>query len=261
MFRLGNVDLDKMVDFFEANPEEYARSMDAMRRFYKDTGILIVDHYGDKLKKTVHGAIEEGRYSGQWGSFFDMHAFKMSGFRDTRSLAVNTGMIKLPEFDNKRLSDILREGRKMSHHVAAFLKKNLPGCENSFIVSTSNALGIRRTRWLKGEYTLTPEEYGKIFTDSVGRGVTIKRWGAGSETFDVPLRCMLPPNVEGLIIGSGRSTASNPAELLRIQPVTMIVGQGAGVAAAVSVQAGTAVRDVDTADVRRVLQKQGVILE
>jgi Holliday junction resolvasome RuvABC endonuclease subunit len=68
---------------------------------------------------------------------------------------------------------------------------------------------------------------------------------------------MLPKDVEGLIVGSGRSTSSTPAEMLRVESVTMIVGQGAGVAAAVSVRDGVPVREVDTVRVRKALQEQG----
>ena len=139
----------------------------------------------------------------------------------------------------------------MSFHVAGFLKERLPGCEHSFVVATSTSLGLRRTRWLKTDFVMTDDLFGQHFEDAVGRGVTY-----GRAPYDLPLRCMLPSTVDGLIIGSGRSTSSDPAERLRVQPATMIVGQSAGVCAAVAVKTGRLVRDVDVHAVQDALRAQ-----
>lgn len=261
MFRLGNVDFDRLVAFFRENPREYGvgRSIENMLKFYED-GYFILEHYGDKLEKTVQKAIEEGRYSKNWGPFHDMHAFKMSGIRAYKTLKINTGQVVIAEPDGKGLSDLMRKGREMSHYVAEFLRKNLPGCEDSFVVHTSTMLGLRRTRWLEAPFTLTKDSYGKPFEDAVGRGVASARWCKDSPTFDVPLRCMLPPKMDGLIVGSGRSVSSDPAELLRVQSVTMIVGQGAGVAAALAARDKVPVRNVDIQRLQKVLRDEGVKL-
>ena len=265
MFRLGNVDFERLVAFFRDNPEEYgnarsgARSIESMLAFY-EAGYFILEHYGNKLKETVRDAIERGEYSETCGPFHDMHAFKMSGICAEKTLNVNTGMVRVAGVDGKELSDLMRQGRAMAHHVAGFLQKRLPGCENSFVVHTSTMLGLRQTRWLAGDLTLTAETYGTPFDDAVGRGVAHRKWRKDREYFDVPLRCMLPPKTDGLVMGSGRSTSSAPAEMLRIQPVTMIVGQGAGVAAAVAVRDGVRVREVNIRTVQEALGQQGVNL-
>ena len=258
MFRLCNVDMDRLVAFFRDNPEEYGkgRSVENMLKFYAD-GYFILEHYGEKLPRTVGGAIERGEYSKEWGAFHDMHAFKMSGIRAMKTLNVNTGMVGLDSPDGARLSDLLRAGRKHAHHVAGFLRKRLPGCENSHVVHTSTMLGLRQTRWLENAFTLTEDTYGLPFEDAVGWGVPRPQWRKDRDVFDVPLRCMLPTGVEGLIVGSGRSVSSKPAEMLRVESVTMIVGQGAGTAAAVAVGDGVRVRDVDTERVRAALEAQG----
>jgi len=263
MFRLGNVDFDKLVAFFQENPGEYGhgrhpvRSVEGMLAFY-EAGYFILEHYGEKLQKTLGDAMQRGEYSKTWGPFHDMHAFKMSGIREKKTLNVNTGMVAVTGVDGKELSDLLRQGRAMAHHVADFLRKHLPGLENSFVVHTSTMLGLRQTRWLHADFTLTEATYGTPLKDAIGRGVALRRWRKDSEMFDIPLRCMLPPKTDGLILGSGRSTSSVPAEMLRIQPVTMLVGQGAGVSAAVAVRDGVRVRDVDIGRVQQVLAEQGV---
>lgn len=115
------------------------------------------------------------------------------------------------------------------------------------------------------DFVLTREVYDRAptFPDAVGRGVLVEkgRLYVTDRTFDIPLRCLMPQNVDGLLIGSGRSTSSVPAELLRTMPVTMIVGQGAGVTAAVSVRDGIVPRDVDITHVHEELKAQGVSLD
>ena len=77
-------------------------------------------------------------------------------------------------------------------------------------------------------------------------------------TFDVPLGCLLPKAIDGLIIGAGRSTSVDEAWLLRAMVATMVVGQGAGVTAAVCARAGQVPRAVDKLAVQTELQRQGV---
>jgi hypothetical protein len=50
-----------------------------------------------------------------------------------------------------------------------FLKRNVPGFENSFIMDTATQAGVRSSRRLVGEHVLTKEEIfsGTIFTDTI----------------------------------------------------------------------------------------------
>ncbi len=268
LFRLGNVDLDAMYEYFKANPSEYVAGSDINlsfeegMKFYEDTGVMYIHHHGTKLKKAVQEPIARGEYSRDFGPFKKLDAFQMHGIRHNKTLVVNTGWFTMVEPDAARLSDIVREGRKMAQYVTKFLRKHLPGCQDSFVLATANAPGVRRTRWLKTNFTMTRAIYETAprYPDAVGRGVKIQSHPLyrTDQTFDVPLRCLLPQGVEGLLVGSGRGASCVPAELFRCQPVTMIVGQGAGVTAAVAVRDGVAPRKVDIKAVQDALRKQGV---
>jgi len=267
LFRLGNVDLDAIVRYLKENPAEYvsdgdiALTLDEALWFYEDAGVLQFMHHGAVKMRAVQEPIRRGQYAKEWGPFTQMDVFQMHGIRRSRTLVVNTGYFTLHEPEGTEISTYLRQGRKLAHHVTAFLQRHFPGCRDAFLVATANMLGLRRTRWLKTDFTLTREIYDTAprFDDAVGRGVVVQ---AGplyltDKTFDIPLRCLVPERVEGLIIGSGRSAACVPAELLRTMPMTMVVGQGAGVAAAVAVRDGDAVRKVNVEAVRSELAKQG----
>lgn len=221
-------------------------------------------HFAAKKMRLVQDPIERGEYSDTWRGFFHMDAFQIHGIRDTGTLVVNTGFFDLAEPTGEAMSHWMREGRKLAHHVAAFMHSHVPGCENSFVLATADAPGLRRTRWLDSDFTLTREIYDQAprFSDAVGRGVLVT---AGvlhrtEKTFEIPLRCLLPRGVAGLIVGSGRGASSTPAELLRVMPVTMAVGQGAGVAAAVASGTSCPVADVDIKRVHDALRRQGVEL-
>jgi hypothetical protein len=53
-------------------------------------------------------------------------------------------------------------------------------------------------------------------------------WGVQTfknEAFDIPYRCMLPRQVEGLVMGAGRSLSAKSPYLLRVMALTMVTGQ------------------------------------
>jgi hypothetical protein len=268
VFRLGNVDTDRLVDYIRRNPSEHHSDTDVglsheeALEFYEDTGTCLFHHFAAKKMHLVQEPIERGEYSERWGRFRDMDAFQMHGIRSSGTLVVNTGMFDLAEPRGQDISDILRDGRRMAHHVADFIREEFPGCENSYVLATPDAPGLRRTRWLKGAMTLDRELYesGPKFDDAVGRGVVMTRRPMlpTDRTFDIPLRCLVPPGVGGLIIGSGRGASCEPAELLRVMPVTMVVGQGAGVAAAAASREGGDFGAVNVEDIRSELNRQGV---
>jgi hypothetical protein len=110
------------------------------------------------------------------------------------------------------------------------------------------------------------------FDDAIGRGVIEEQvvlhkgkgaWSAqtfGNDYFEIPYRCLLPRRIEGLIMGAGRSVSAECPFTLRVMVTTMVVGQGAGVAAALSVRDNVQPRDVDVKKVQSELRNQGVEL-
>ncbi len=50
------------------------------------------------------------------------------------------------------------EGREQSHMLAEYIKKRVPGFENSYLSATASLLGVRESRRIAGEYVLTAED-------------------------------------------------------------------------------------------------------
>lgn len=60
--------------------------------------------------------------------------------------------------DNKDLTRMYFEGREQASMLAEYLKKRVPGFENSFLTTTASLLGVRESRRIVGEYRLTAED-------------------------------------------------------------------------------------------------------
>lgn len=60
--------------------------------------------------------------------------------------------------DNADLTRMYFEGREQATMLAEYIKKRIPGFENSFLTTTASLLGVRESRRIVGEYRLTAED-------------------------------------------------------------------------------------------------------
>lgn len=60
--------------------------------------------------------------------------------------------------DNKDLTRMYFEGREQAAMLAEYIKKRVPGFENSFLTTTASLLGVRESRRIVGTYRLTAED-------------------------------------------------------------------------------------------------------
>jgi glycine/D-amino acid oxidase-like deaminating enzyme len=153
------------------------------------------------------------------------------------------------------------------------LKENVPAFKDAFLVSTAPQTGTRETRRIKGEYTLTGEEYleARDFPDAVSRGchpVDIHSSGSSNQRCEflkdaafIPYRCLIAPGFPNLLVGGRAFSADGVASAsVRVQASVMGLGQAAGVAAALSLQSGKDVSDVNIEELRNRLIEYGANL-
>lgn len=159
----------------------------------------------------------------------------------------------IPGLDATRVEDLTRaevEGRKAVHRTVDFIRTRLPGFANCFVVDMAPQTGVRQTRLLDGEYVMTKDDVVQRtrFADSVARG----------RDYYYPYRTLLPRVVDNLLVAGRHYSATSAAQKMsREIPPCMAMGEAAGVAAALAVDAGVTVRDVDVAQVQRTLRAQG----
>ena len=79
--------------------------------------------------------------------------------------------------------------------------------------------------------------------------------------YGVPYRCLLPKDVEGLMLAGRCISADSPAAgAIRVMPPAMAIGQAAGIAAALCLHNGTDPKSLDYSDLRPALLEQKVFL-
>jgi len=166
------------------------------------------------------------------------------------------------------------EGRKQVGVVFEFLKKHCPGFEDSEIIDAGFQVGIRETRHICAQYTLTYEDVknGRKFFDAIGcfaypidlhpptGGETLLQ-GISNDFYQIPYRALVPLRIQNLLL-AGRciSATHEAAASLRVIPASFLTGQAAGVAAALACQESVAPRDLDVTILQRNLRRQNVYL-
>jgi hypothetical protein len=152
------------------------------------------------------------------------------------------------------------------------MRKERPGYENCWLMPGSLDLGVRESRRIKGEYTITERDMmeGRKFDDAIAQTQTPldmhlqgNAWEEDlpNRAYDVPYRAMVPLRVDNLLV-AGRSISMDHRALsgLRKIPVCMSEGQAAGVAAALCAKTGVTPRKLDVKQLQRELLKQDVVL-
>jgi hypothetical protein len=167
------------------------------------------------------------------------------------------------------------EGRRQMRQIAAFLRRFVPGFEKAYVVQSGVNIGVRETRRILGDYQLTADDIlqARKFSDVIARstypvdihnpegtGTLLKRLPPG-EAYDIPLRCLLPQNIDGVIVAGRCISGTHEAHSsYRVMPVSMATGQAAGVCAALAVRRKKTPRSVRAEDVQDELIRQGANL-
>jgi len=141
-----------------------------------------------------------------------------------------------------------------------------PILDNASIIETAPMLGIRQTRFINGMYKTTADDAikGRKFDDSISMSACpiISYYGyrryLEHEGYEIPYRCLLPQNVEGLLV-AGRCISSDQQsyESWRAMAPTMCLGEAAGTAAALCVKSRRSPKEIDVEMLRDQLIRQG----
>ena len=167
------------------------------------------------------------------------------------------------------LSKAELETQQACYYVADFFRKKVPGFEKAYIVQLATDLGIRTSRVLEGCTALKREHVESAapvyFDDVIGcvpARASFKRDGAfhRSHDFDVPFGTILPKDGLSLLVASGKTACTEPLGLIRGMCTCMLLGQAAGVAAALAARDGVSTQDVGIRAIQKVLLEQGVFL-
>ena len=183
-----------------------------------------------------------------------------------------TRVLGVDVFSPKQFTDAILECYRQIEGVCRFLKERVPGFEQARLGQVSPILGVRETRHILGEYTLTgPDSRGETrFEDSIAAdssALDIHDPKGGDVDFqsmppyEIPYRCLLPQGVEQILVAGRCISADHDAHARsRNMPACMATGQAAGVAAAIAVEDGVTVRQVPVVKVQAALRAIGMPL-
>jgi hypothetical protein len=165
--------------------------------------------------------------------------------------------------------------RRQMAQVAHFLRDYVPGFDKSYVAQSGVQVGVRETRRILGEYVLTGDDIlsARKFPDVIARGTypvdihnptgkgTVLRSVPAGDAYDIPLRCLVPRNLDYLLTAGRCISGTHEAHSsYRVTPTAMATGQAAGVCAALAAKTGKAPRDVPVEEVQRELVRQGADL-
>ena len=186
-----------------------------------------------------------------------------------------TRVVKLNPVSADEVTAAEIEAREQVAEMLLFLRWHVPGCEQAVLLSTAMEIGKRESRMIDGEYVLTQEDLLAFthFADGIaacnydidihnpeGSGTSHHFFPKG-KYYTIPYRCLIPKGAENLLTAGRCISVTHEAQAsCRIMPTVTTLGQAAGTAAALALEDGCGVRNVDVDRLRRVLADDGAFL-
>jgi hypothetical protein len=222
----------------------------------------------DMLSTHLTEPFEKAKAAGEIPQDMDLICFP-GYYTDTGEMPSLNGMhlFNIDGTDVRDLTAAEMEGRRRVLMAVEALKKYTPGFENARLRTIASTVGIRETRKIVGEYRITEQDVKNQarFSDSIGicpeflDGYGVLYLPTTGRYFQVPYGILLPRQVENLLV-AGRCVAGDRIShaATRQMVCCSVTGQGAGVAAAVSLKDDVTCRQVDPGRVQQRLEAQGV---
>lgn len=184
--------------------------------------------------------------------------------------ATNLNMVYLTGYDCTDVWDLTKaeiDGRKMAIYAIKSLKEYVPGFEKVKLRNFGMTLGTRDSRKIVGRYNLTEDDVRNQarFDDSIGifpefiDGYGQLALPTTGRYFHIPFGVIVPQKVDNLLV-AGRCIAGDKIAhaATRSMMCCTVTGQGAGVAAAISIKDGVSSSSVDINSIQNALLKQKV---
>ncbi len=265
MFHLAGVDKAAFMAGVRDDPQTYKDWSSG--EWEVETSGKEDDMYSPFLGKPFEHAIRDGllpadlnTIGGTWGAVHDtgemtyMNLIHLAGCDGT---------------DPDSLTRFEIEGRRQAMLAIDALRAYTPGCTGARLRNFGMSIGIRDTRKIDAAYNMTEADvrHQGRFDDSIGiypefiDGYGVLILPTTGRYMQIPYRSLLPRGVANLLV-AGRATGGDRIAhaATRNMACCAVTGQGAGVAAAVSLRDGVALDRVDMGRVQATLDAQGVRL-
>lgn len=247
-FRVGNIDDAQVQDYVASHKDDY-RPFASIVAKARESGAFPIQRLGVGMYRTLQ--------PGVW--------------------RINTTRIQRRNgTDVHDLTEAELEGRRQVMQLMTFFREWLPGFENCVLIDTAATIGVRETRRIRGEYTLTLDDLatGRDFDDVIAlcgypvdlHSPTGPGGGANGEmptanVYQIPYRSLVPVDVDGLLVAGRCVSATHEAlAAIRVMPPAFAMGEAAGTAAAIAIQRAVPPRQVPIYELHERLNRQGAYL-
>lgn len=289
LFRMGNVDIDKVIEYCRQHPDQFDLSHYG-NVFQKDKKVLRISGFYDIMSAARdRGEVDK-----------NIHYLRFEGV-DTENGTVMVNTVRVYDLDGSNAHELTLgeiEARKQMTQLVQVIRKYIPGCEKAFLIDAAVNLGVRETRRIVGEYVFTDvDAWNKVcFDDTVmylwrrgklgsemhspdaGEGLRgpgfYKRLKERLKTHDpnkippppdrdfyFPYRSLIPQKLDGILVAGRSMSVSHLGDTwTRGIMIVMACGQAAGAAGALAAKHNVGVRQVDISELQRAIASQGVDL-
>lgn len=266
-FLIGGVHTERLLEYFDEHPDQIGN--------HPRLGKYIKDHRRSIIIQGFYDLMQKARDAGDLKIQLPEPGIGL--IMQPRYGVYHVNATRVPNInpvDGDSLSYLELRERENVQELYRFMKKYIPGFEDSFIMQTAIQAGIRESRRIIGEYLLKIEDLkGRVkFSDAVVKimmGHTDVHSGKDmkwsyefvSGPYYIPFRALIPKKIDNLLV-AGRciSVTREAMASIRIMPVCTGIGQAAGTAAALSARAGCTPRELDIVLLRERLAMNGVEL-
>lgn len=261
VFNVSGVDKKKFENHIEKNSATY---LDWSRTWNQETtgkeNHLMSPYWDKEFEDAVNdGTIDKlpdhVSLGGSWSSLTDTGE------------ATNLNLVHMQGFDPLNASDLTTasmDGRRHTANAIVALRSKIPGFEQCTLRNFAMTLGIRDSRKIVTRYILTGNDVCKQgrFNDSIGifpefiDGYSILILPTTGRYYQVPYGCLVT-EVNNLLV-AGRCVGGDMVAhaSTRNMMCCAVTGQGAGVAAAVSILNGQSTHAIDISLVHTELRRQ-----
>lgn len=193
---------------------------------------------------------------------------------------VSANIVSVPGLlatDARQLTRAEMEGRRQVLEYIRAFRRFLPGFERAELSSFAPQIGVRETRRVLGHFVLQEQDVlqGRKFDDGIGLGawpveihdpetrrIEWKFLEKEDDYFTIPVRCLLPLNVQNLLVAGRCISATHVAQAsTRVIAQAFAMGEAAGILASQSADSKILPKEVPPGEIQKALRQHGAILE
>jgi hypothetical protein len=266
--KVGNVDTQALKTYMQTNWDQFdahERNDDKEKVLSRTSRISTWGFYElwDKAKQDGEVTIPRDNVL-----FFETNTEGEFIFNTSRVL----GLDPLNPFDLSKAETL---GRKQCIEIYKFLKKYAPGFENATLVGTAPHIGIRESRHPHAKFVLSSDDLVNevrfenpiavggypIDIHSPDGGTTDSVHLRDAGVYYIPVDALLVNEVDNLIL-SGRAIGADhhASAAIRVTPIAMAIGQGAGTLAGLASVNKITPENVAYEELSATLKKEGAYL-